>query len=65
MPIREYVNIEVGELRALQAAVERARQLAEAERRRAERAEDSARRAWQLAAWPGPRRGNTNAKVGR
>ena len=49
----------------LERALTQARDLAEAERRRATLAEDSAKRAWQLAAWPGvPRRGDDGQKAG-
>ena len=39
----------------LEVALAHARQVAEAERRRAELAQESARHAWQRAAWARPR----------
>lgn len=44
------------ENRLLRAALDRARQRAEAERRRADALEATARKAWQFASWPAPAR---------
>lgn len=52
-------------IKSLEQALAHARALADAERRRAERAEASARRAWQLATWAAPTRraaGQTHAE---
>lgn len=42
-------------LQSAEAALAHARQIAEAERRRADAAEASARRAWEIATWGGAR----------
>jgi hypothetical protein len=43
-------------IQQLQADLQYARAIAEQERRRAQRAEESAKRAWRLVCWAGARR---------
>ena len=42
-------------VKQLEEALQHTRSVADAERRRAERAEESARRAWEMASWGGQR----------
>ena len=48
-------------VRELETALAHARRIADAERSRAALAEASAKRAWQLATWPAPRRSSDGA----